>query len=599
MVIRVFVPHALLTSECGYLVGWHNGGQGDDESFPTTVFIWAVIQHSYKSLVGNLDFLNENKGEENSGAQCNVTVVGVFEPLVSSEEFIKAAQEDDTFAFNGSKKLFLYLRVNQNSEIDIPRAFYGDKEMEPAKDYCDIILFEPIHFSKLSPEVLLLQSNGHKGYVKLEQPADDKHLASVDMAEAGSSSHLKDVIFMLFNALSAYQQSPFINKEYVLDFTLPRRTNCGNAINAARRSCSEVIAAFVSLLSGLLYKTVFRSGCLCLMEKAGKFSNVGCQLTTRTKQLNFLKDKVWKQQNQLRFWNTVLIIFMDIILGIFLTVMWHNTGRTSYYLELFFEYTGILVNQLKELLVWLMGVPAGFKLNSPLSSAMGSFFLYHLYLWEAYLYIIKPVLTVVWDVCFYSGIFGLCVLLSALQDLFAIATFHVYCFYAYAARIYRLNFSGLVSFGRLFRGKKWNPLRKYIDSCSYDVHQMFLGTLCFTILLFLLPTTLMYYVVFTVLRINVLVIQSLAQMFVRLLNALPLYSIVLHFVKSEALVGNLTFLVVPQNANNPLILAMKGAICSWNKAIFGFLPPVDSIPERPSLKAFLANLLGGKLIHPF
>ena len=65
-------------------------------------------------------------------------------------------------------------------------------------------------------------------------------------------------------------------------------------------------------------------------------------------------------------------------------------------------------------------------------------------------------------------------------------------------RLYSLQVYALASLWRLFRGKKWNVLRQRVDSASYDVDQLFIGTLLFTILLFLLPTTALYYVVFTV-----------------------------------------------------------------------------------------------------
>ena len=37
--------------------------------------------------------------------------------------------------------------------------------------------------------------------------------------------------------------------------------------------------------------------------------------------------------------------------------------------------------QLERLLQWLMGNPAGLKLNSALAHFLGHFFLYHVYLW--------------------------------------------------------------------------------------------------------------------------------------------------------------------------------------------------------------------------
>jgi hypothetical protein len=64
-------------------------------------------------------------------------------------------------------------------------------------------------------------------------------------------------------------------------------------------------------------------------------------------------------------------------------------------------------------------------------------------------------------------------------------------------RLYSLQVSGLVALWRLFLGQKHNPLRGRVDSCHYSPDQLFVGTLAFTILLFLLPTTFMYYIVFT------------------------------------------------------------------------------------------------------
>ena len=45
-------------------------------------------------------------------------------------------------------------------------------------------------------------------------------------------------------------------------------------------------------------------------------------------------------------------------------------------------------------------------------------------------------------------------------------------------------------------GKKYNPLRDRVDSADCSVEQLFLGTVIFTILLFLFPTSLTFYCVF-------------------------------------------------------------------------------------------------------
>lgn len=93
--------------------------------------------------------------------------------------------------------------------------------------------------------------------------------------------------------------------------------------------------------------------------------------------------------------------------------------------------------------------------------------------------------------------FQICVL----QDCLNLVTFHVHCFYSYARRIFLSQTSGLKSLWRLFRGKKYNPLRDRVDTLPHpSVEQLFVGTVGFTILLFLYPTTLVFFVIFGVLE---------------------------------------------------------------------------------------------------
>lgn len=52
----------------------------------------------------------------------------------------------------------------------------------------------------------------------------------------------------------------------------------------------------------------------------------------------------------------------------------------------------------------------------------------------------------------------------------------------------------------LITGKRWNVLRQRTDSYAYDVDQLFLGTLLFTVSIFLLPTVAIYAALFAVVR---------------------------------------------------------------------------------------------------
>lgn len=57
------------------------------------------------------------------------------------------------------------------------------------------------------------------------------------------------------------------------------------------------------------------------------------------------------------------------------------------------------------------------------------------------------------------------------------------------------------------RGKKWNPLRNRVDTYDSTVQQKFVGTLFLTILIFLYPTTLVYFAVFKVLELGLFAVN--------------------------------------------------------------------------------------------
>lgn len=178
-----------------------------------------------------------------------------------------------------------------------------------------------------------------------------------------------------------------------------------------------------------------------------------------------------------------------------------------------------------------MGSPAGLKLNHSFNSMLGKFFLYHIHLWWTFLKVIKPVMEFAFKILLMVGTLGITFQISIIADLLALISFHTYCIYVYAARykifkkklkkkknicknffvdkdclfgkmlgfcrLFNIQLRGLIALFRLFLGKKKNPLRERVDSCEYQTNQLFIGTLFFTILLFLMPTTWVYYTVFT------------------------------------------------------------------------------------------------------
>jgi len=81
----------------------------------------------------------------------------------------------------------------------------------------------------------------------------------------------------------------------------------------------------------------------------------------------------------------------------------------------------------------------------------------------------------------------------------------------------------LISLFRLFRGKKWNPLRKRVDSCDASVEQWLLGTLAFSVLLFLMPTVVSFHVFFAIMRAILWAAQLPLELLLFLLTETPVF----------------------------------------------------------------------------
>ena len=86
-------------------------------------------------------------------------------------------------------------------------------------------------------------------------------------------------------------------------------------------------------------------------------------------------------------------------------------------------------------------------------------------------------------------------------------------------------------------GKKWNILRNRVDSLEYDVDRLFIGTLLFTILLFLFPTILLYYTVFAALQLFVLTVKAVIFAVVSGFNYFPFWDVILYVINSSLLPG--------------------------------------------------------------
>jgi phosphatidylinositol N-acetylglucosaminyltransferase subunit Q len=127
--------------------------------------------------------------------------------------------------------------------------------------------------------------------------------------------------------------------------------------------------------------------------------------------------------------------------------------------------------------------------------------------------------------------------ISLFADFATILTLHIYAFYIAAARIFHWQLTILTSLFHLFRGKKRNTLRNRIDSCQYDLDQLLLGTILFTVLFFLLPTVFVFYLTFACARVAVIGLKAALEIGLACLNHFPLFAVMLRIKDPKRLPG--------------------------------------------------------------
>ena len=137
----------------------------------------------------------------------------------------------------------------------------------------------------------------------------------------------------------------------------------------------------------------------------------------------------------------------------------------------------------------------------------------------------------------FSSFAGATMPIALFSDLLSLLTVHVYSFYVASARIFHWQWTILISLFHLFRGKKHNVLRNRIDSCDYDLDQLLLGTILFTLLFFLLPTVVVFYFAFALARMTIIVLKATLDTSLACLNHFPLFALMLRIKDSRRLPG--------------------------------------------------------------
>ena len=258
----------------------------------------------------------------------------------------------------------------------------------------------------------------------------------------------------------------------------------------------------------------------------------------------------------IRFYNSLWLVANDVIMGIALgSYIVDNAPWVAYQINtVLSSYT---VDGLQRMIAWLMDWPAGLKLNNELAAFLGDLFLWVIDYWAGSsmslplsfmrgansetgcVASLRPVLPHVIYFIGFSSFAGASMPISMFSDLLSVLTLHIYSFYVASARIYNWQLTIIISLFHLFRGKKRNVLRNRIDSCDYDLDQLLLGTILFTLLFFLLPTVVVFYLTFASARMVIISLKAVLDTLLACLNHFPLFALMLRVKDSRRLPGRI------------------------------------------------------------
>lgn len=297
--------------------------------------------------------------------------------------------------------------------------------------------------------------------------------------------------------------------------------------------------------------------------------------------------------------NAFWLMTIDALAGVlFVFVAWSSADWLAQEISAS-DYEDLWCEPLRGGVIFLMNQPGGVKLNPQLSDALGAVFLYLIDSWTVVTAGLLPYLPSLLRVASLAGLMGLTMTLALLSDMVSFFTIHVFYFYTVSARFYAIMLHILSSLWKLFRGKKRNVLRQRIDSYSYDVDQLLLGTLLFTVIFFLLPTTFVFYLYFGVLRLLVLCLYAALAFLTEGLNHFPLYSLFLSLSDPKSLPSGVSFsaLAVPQDAaRRASYLVLHSRTMALGALFYHYTRALRDVVRRYSPQTLLSRFLVGDIM---
>ncbi|PPQ72121.1 hypothetical protein CVT26_006861 [Gymnopilus dilepis] len=295
------------------------------------------------------------------------------------------------------------------------------------------------------------------------------------------------------------------------------------------------------------------------------------------------------------FFNTAWLIMNDMSLGYaFGTFLSENkdflAGLSNIVIQKY------LFDLPRTTLFWLDAWPAGLKLNAELSRFYVTTLVDIIDTWRSILPPLSPALFAALGVL--STLGGFTLLLSLLSDLLTLFLIvHLRIGYELTRVVY---WAGGVKLGvglllGVFRGKRRNVLRNRTDTWSYDIDQLLFGTVLFTLLAFLFPTALVYYVLFAGLRLITLLVQGCIETLLAFMHHSPLFALMLRVKDPWRLPGGVYFVLkMPKGALDGPYLKLENQPIPLSFIFFQYIELWNRLAKHYNPLRLLYQVLTGQ-----
>ncbi|GAB67366.1 N-acetylglucosamine transferase [Plasmodium cynomolgi strain B] len=191
---------------------------------------------------------------------------------------------------------------------------------------------------------------------------------------------------------------------------------------------------------------------------------------------------------------------IDVLLGFFLFII---LSHEIIDLRFAFQKASVLYDSgtLTSILGTLLQNPLGLKLNNNFTSFIGSIIVSILDKWDYFKNVFPLKSSSAVHLLKLSSLCGVSFFLSFFMDYLKLITAHVTLIFAFLTKILSIFHSNMYSLYLLFNGKKWNILKLRVDTNYYTNEEVILGTVLFTILIFLYPTVFVLFLVFGIIYV--------------------------------------------------------------------------------------------------